>query len=333
MLRVRPVVRYSKPSGIPITFWEPLMARTPDELADCIVYLYPTVDEAQRGATREEPGFGGTGFLVTVPVEGADPPQGMLYVVTNSHVVGPEGQSCVIRLNTQAGGTEIIETDPDAWVHHGDGDDVAALPVGGLQPAHFRYQSLGWETWPVTAEFIDEQRVGPGDEVVYLGRFRMQEGQRRNLPTTRSGIIARMPLDEGVEHPRGFDQESFIIESHSISGYSGSPVFLYIPPFSWRGQLVADQSIASNWHIKLIGIDWGHFPDLTRVLGKDRKTPSQEERWVKQNSGLMMVVPSWRIDQLLRDDDRLKQQRQAAYSALRQRQSSATVVLDAEPSN
>lgn len=280
------------------------MSRIPDELIDSVVYLYPSEDEARRGATQEQPGEGGTGFLISYPVEDAPEPNlCMTYVVTNSHVVGPEGRSMVLRLNKQGGGTDVIPTTDANWYHHPDGDGVAVCPIA-ISAAQYKFRQLQWNGSAMTPDQLETWRVGPGDEVFYLGRFRLQEGMRRNLPTVRSGTISRMPLDEGVKHPRGFEQESFIVEARSISGYSGSPVFVYIPPFAWRGDL-ANVSIDSRARIALIGIDWGHQPDFVSVLGPDKKTPDPQKLWVKENSGLMMVVPSWRIDEFLRDDDRL----------------------------
>lgn len=260
-----------------------------------------------RGTTPVEPGQGGTGFLVAIPVEDAPDHTYINYVVTNSHVVGLEGRSPVVRLNTITGGTAVIPLERESWVHHPDGDDVAVAAIG-LSHAVHRFRPLQWDSWAITQADLDQWSCGPGDEVFYLGRFRYQEGRRRNLPTARFGSLARMPLDEGILHPRGIYQESFIVEARSLSGFSGSPVFLFVPPFSFRGDPAGD--LNSQGHMFLLGIDWGHQPDLARVLGPDRKTPRPDaELWVAQNSGMMYVIPAWRIDEFLMKDDRLKEMR------------------------
>jgi len=304
------------------------MPRIPDELVDCIVYLYPTIEEAKRGATRQEPGFGGTGFLISLPLED-DPQVSVNYVVTNSHVVGSPGESRVLRVNAVGGGSEIGPTNQEDWIHHPDGDDVAVAMIG-LSPQHFNVRTLAWSSWAATTAQLDQWRVGPGDDVIFIGRFRWQEGRGRNLPTTRTGTIARMPLGEGVSHPRGFNQESFLIEARSISGYSGSPVFLFIPPFSWRGEL-ANQNLDSRFHLSLIGIDWGYLPDHVPVIEKDLETPVPENTWVAQNSGIMMVVPVWRIDQFLKEDERLKTQRRDTYTRWKAEQGQPAALNVAQP--
>ena len=71
-----------------------------------------------------------------------------------------------------------------------------------------------------------------------------------------------------------------------------------------------------KWHQGLLGIDWGHQNDFARVLSADREAPWDEhELWVRQNSGLMFVVPAWRITSFLLDDEELKERRQVALKA------------------
>src|SRR5438094_7553473 len=196
------------------------MPRIPDVLIECIVYLYPSVDEANRGATSIEPGQGGTGFIVDVAVEDGPKDLRARYIITNSHVVGPEGKSPIVRVNTAAGGFDTLALSEGSWLHHPDADDVAVTPIG-LSATHHRFRSLDWTTWALTKQELEDWRVGPGDQVYFVGRFRYQEGRARNLPTVRQGHIARMPLDEGIINSRGIKQESFIVEAHSLSGYSG----------------------------------------------------------------------------------------------------------------
>jgi hypothetical protein len=54
----------------------------------------------------------------------------------------------------------------------------------------------------------------------------------------------------------------------------------------------------------LLGIVWGHADLFQRVLESDRETPHHDKVWVKQNSGLMYVVPSWKLlDMLMMDEE------------------------------
>jgi hypothetical protein len=103
--------------------------------------------------------------------------------------------------------------------------------------------------------------VGPGDEVYFMGRFIAHDGKQRNTPIVRFGSIAMMPREPVHQTQRAFDQESFLIEARSLSGFSGSPVMLYIPPFSHRfraGKYAWDEKgLAPTTTMLLLGLDWG----------------------------------------------------------------------------
>jgi hypothetical protein len=71
-----------------------------------------------------------------------------------------------------------------------------------------------------------------------------------------------------VQQPfTGAIQESFLVEMRSDSGYSGSPVFLYINPGTARPWIYSSdpetgpQHYAKTEKLELffIGIDWGHI--------------------------------------------------------------------------
>ena len=70
------------------------MPRIHDALLECVVYLYPSKADAERG-TR----VGGTGFIIGIPTT-VFPDYWHGYVVTNAHVII---KAPVIRLNTKDG--------------------------------------------------------------------------------------------------------------------------------------------------------------------------------------------------------------------------------------
>ena len=82
--------------------------RIPDQYLDCVIYLYHSVEDAQRGAIHKN---GGSGFLVGIPA--AQGPGWHLYAVSNRHVVET---SPVIRLNTKAGDIDVLNTSTSNWV-------------------------------------------------------------------------------------------------------------------------------------------------------------------------------------------------------------------------
>ena len=60
--------------------------------------------------------------------------------------------------------------------------------------------------------------------------------------------------------------EAYLAETHTVVGYSGSPVFVYIPPFSMRPVTAGDIQ-QDSWHGPwLLGIDVGHLLHYQDVL-------------------------------------------------------------------
>jgi hypothetical protein len=271
------------------------MPRISDDILDCSIYLYPSKDDALRGQKA-----GGSGFFISVKSE----VRGYyLYAVTNSHVV-KEGNSPVIRLNTVQGDMEILEATEDHWTHHPDGDDLAVCHIAGLSQQHFRFKFVQSDLF-LTRDIITQYNIGPGDDTFLVGRFVNHEGGQRNLPSLRFGNIAMMPL-EGIQHPtRGILQESFLVETRSIGGYSGSPVFVHIPPFASRpgpwppeGHSRFGGGTPSSFGPWLLGIDWCHIPNIEKV--RDRSDRELSEGWqVHTNTGMMGVIPAWILMDLL----------------------------------
>src|SRR5260221_10762195 len=60
-------------------------------------------------------------------------------------------------------------------------------------------------------------------------RFIDHQGSQKNLPTVRFGSIAQMADEPVYQIQRAYHQESFLVETHSIGGASGAPVFVFMP--------------------------------------------------------------------------------------------------------
>ncbi len=72
-------LRYSA-RGYPYRVWKKPVPRISDDILDSVVYLYPSVTDAEAGEKA-----GGTGFLVGVP-SGVHEGVTYQYAVTNRHV-------------------------------------------------------------------------------------------------------------------------------------------------------------------------------------------------------------------------------------------------------
>lgn len=274
------------------------MPRIHDALLDCIFYIYEDEDAARR--TEQ---VGGTGFLVGV--DSMMPGLAYLYGVTASHNIRESGVSApALRFNTKDGGIFVHTVRASEWIHHQHGDDVAVcrLELDGEAILRLRAVSLNSASHMLTKEIIEEFAIGPGDEAFMIGRFIHHDGKQANTPCVRFGNIAMMP-QEPIRLPRGINQEAFLVETRSLSGFSGSPVFVWIPMLSpprpnWTSGVATGQH--GPW---LVGVDIGHLPICEDVLDKDCETKIDERYKVRINSGAMIVVPSWRIMDIINSED------------------------------
>jgi hypothetical protein len=326
-------------SGHRFAYWMPPVPRIRDAYLDCAIYLYASESDADAGARS-----GGSGFLVGIPTTDLPGNVWIIYAVTNKHVI--EGGNSVVRLRTKSGKHSIMPIDERAWMFHQDGDDLSVCLI------RFDWQSVQFNFVPRNV-FLDNDTViryniGPGDETFVVGRFINHEGRQQNLPTARFGCISQMP-HEPVKQNTGFEQESFLVEARSIGGYSGSPVFVYIPIFSDRenvedwyhpitksspdpitGRINEFKSdFPKSWgNLKahgpwLLGIDWGHINDWQSVCDAagrpvDRSGPPWNPQ-VCTNTGIMTVVPAWKLAALL-DEGPVAEQRKEIIEQIRRYQ-------------
>ncbi len=258
------------------------LPRIADNLLDVSIYLYPSPHDAQTGEN-----IGGSGFLVSLPAEN-EPGRSWVIAVTNRHVI--EHGNPVVRTNSKDGKTYYYDFAETDWVFHKD-QDLAACPIR-VNETNQKYALIGKDSI-MTREKAKEWELGPGDDTFLVGRFIHRDGGQTNVPTVRFGHIAQMPSI--VEDPdSGRRNESFLIETRSIGGYSGSPVLVHKQPFDWRPS--RKDVDTKYWGPALLGVDWGHSAQTEFVHdGGGRET----QMYVHANTGLSLVIPGWRLLELL----------------------------------
>jgi hypothetical protein len=221
-----------------------------------------------------------------------------------------------MRINTP-GGVEILPVPVKAWVYATDGTDIAVARLGmlneawgkrviphqmyanQLEVAHVSWQGGGMSGW-----------IGPGDECFFLGRFSTHEGTSQNRPSARFGVLA-MTHGETIRDERsGLEQESFLVEARSLSGFSGSPVFAYKSAIMDAESGEVKPLISSR--VCFLGIDWCHLSKYEQVLTSDRKTPAEPKQWVLINTGMAGVIPAWKLAELLNEPVLLNARTEAA---------------------
>ncbi len=302
------------------------MPRIPPRIEESVVYIYPDESSAMDGKRA-----GGSGFIVGALSETV-PGRHWPFAVTNRHVIQGCGEHPAIRLNLDVKGTPVMgvsSTLSENWFVHASLDDVVVHPISlnsfmvasrgkpgwvvNPEPkdalASFRHNFIAEETL-LTKEMVDELDIAPGDDVFSIGRFFSHDGRQTNQPSVRFGNISMMPGEPIEQEGSGFKQESFVVECRSIAGFSGSPVWVYIPPFSYDRK--EQRTSSEGWWQGpwLLGVDWGHLRIPEDVVDLGGKKHPDELR-VLANSGMMGVVPAWKLKELLHQEEPTKWRRDA----------------------
>jgi hypothetical protein len=308
-IELRRWVTHYTPGGVLYRLWERNVPRIADFIMDCSVYLYQTEIDARDGVN-----YGGSGFLVHIPTK-SDPARGYIYAVTNKHVI--DHDCGVLRLSKKNGGIDTISTQYSDWFLDADGDDLAVLPMDIKD--FFRWWSVPVDRF-VTRELIEAYNIGYGDEAFMVGRLENHAGKQKNTPIIRFGNVSLMAdPSEPIAVAGGREQEGFLVECRSLSGFSGSPVFVSTEQtyrgvemqelIQGDGAIVHSSSDGMGGAINkpvmlhgtygpwLLGIDWGHVPIWKPVFDAkiDDISHYKPDHWVQRNSGIACVLPAWHI--------------------------------------
>jgi hypothetical protein len=211
------------------------------------------------------------------------------FLITADHVLDlVEGDSIWVRMNLRSGGCDAVK------IKKGNGrrdykSDVAVLSLDAdfnlfdcqavaLDRAEFGKQRAKWE-WDI------------GDEVAILGLYGTHFGQLKNVPVTRIGHISLMPGEPVISH-RG-EIVAYLVEGKSISGLSGSPVFVNAPQVKidngrWgvlTGPLLIPMGMVLGYHSVESKEDQISVPEMHGENVEDDAPP------VDRNTGLTTVVP------------------------------------------
>jgi hypothetical protein len=276
-----------------------------DGFLNAVAFLYFSRSDADWGAKA-----GGSGFIVGIPT--ASRSLVHLYVITNRHVV--EGGCSTIRLTSLDGSLAVIKESDDAWTFPAGEDDIAAWYMGAQKPGadEFSYVLLNYYAVDETHDY------GPGDDCFMLGRFVTKDGLLRNEPSARFGNVSMLPREQ-IERRRDVWVDAFLVETRSQVGYSGSPVFVY------RREVLVEMPIRDSseykrsvraidlkgrdeFEIKLLGVDFGHLPTIVGLgqatdSGFVDEHPLLRDGRVSLPSGMIAVVPAWKLVEMLHRDD------------------------------
>jgi len=146
-----------------------------------------------------------------------------------------------------------------------------------------------------------------------IGRLIGLDGEEINYPTVRSGILSAMPHDKAT----GGD---FLVEMHSIAGYSGAPAFIRWNTGSQRpfGGRMGQPSV-----IGFLGLNHQHIYDYADVLNHKTEKAVRPRKVVRVNTGISAVVPASKIADILQSEE-LTMKRTNADNELTERKNNET---------
>lgn len=258
--------------------------------------------------------------------------------MTNWHVACKDGLS-IVRMNTIDGGLDVMEFESDEWHFVPSGPDVAVIPLELNNVVH----AVNTVRIDSFARKRDPHNLTVGDDVFMLGLLANNPGRTINIPSARFGNISVLPNHVAtIKQPTGYHGESFIIDVHSRTGFSGSPVFVYRTPVSdlsefhpvlrgrvdvnrinrrTRGAVDVDFRLRSTL-FRLLGIHWAQFPELWGIKHPEAISESEARSLVPPSdyvdgvSGMTCVIPAWEILEVL-EIPKLKKLRIEKAEALR----------------
>ncbi len=186
----------------------------------------------------------GTAFFVSVTQRDLD----FYYVVTCRHVIKNFRETAIwIRVNRKDKPPLVIESAKSEWVGHPESSvDISVWPFDLRRFDADDELDIGFiprETDPHIRRISEHYGFSLGVSVFIVGAFTARIGERSNIPIVRFGNIAAMPSEPIPPYSRW--KPAFLIETRSLGGTSGSPVFFHtaperLPAGSRRGVLNRD---------------------------------------------------------------------------------------------
>ena len=269
----------------------------PDDIRKCVAFAAYKLGNEYVVA--------GTVFFVGYSHYEAD---SFTFAVTARHVIddireiSADGK-LYLRLNFIDGSARYVGTELSKWrLHPTDSSvDVAVFPVPILE----KYDHLAYPTSAfATDAVIKQEDIGIGEDLFLAGLFFGHFGEKRNIPILRVGNIAAMP-EESIDTEMG-RMDAFLVETRSIGGLSGSPVFVnlgFVRPDSHGKMRFWEGESTRTSMFYLLGLMHGHYrkgqeKDLARF---DDREPI--------NMGIAIVVPANKILEVIEQPSILDEMR------------------------
>lgn len=266
----------------------------PDEIRKCVFFIMH--NDKKTGQIMVD----GTGFFVSTEKDGFF----FVNLVTAKHVIVPIKQRSIdgivyLRVNTRDGGFKLISTKASDWLDHPSDSSVDCMVLPFAPPTDiFDYLTIPMSMFALDS-VIKSNSIGVGDEVFLTGLFINAYGKEKNMPIVRIGNIALMP-DEKISIKHFGSADVYLIESRSIGGLSGSPIFVHLSGARTVGSVT---TLGSGNRFFFFGLVHGHWEASIEKSKTDIFTADEfVEEKEAVNKGIAIVVPAKKIEEIIKQD-------------------------------
>lgn len=223
------------------------------------------------------------------------------YLVTAGHIIEHSADPdysddgmIYLYLNSKSGTRfQPIRTEISHWKFHPTDAaiDVAVLPFKILPDLD--HTVLDPEPHQDVRDNPQRWRLDVGTDIFITGLFMRHAGRERNIPIVRTGNIAAMP-EEKIDIAQPGEGErlirAYLVETHSVGGLSGSPVFANPTNLARIEAKIALQSM-HIW-IGLVSAHWQYDQDKNEAE--------------QLNSGIAIVTPKESVLEVFQNPELIK---------------------------
>lgn len=230
----------------------------------------------------------------------------------------PPDRPIVVRLNTSNGTSRVLPTPPKNWLYPADPSiDVCAMRFTELVPNpsdELDVRSINLNTMVVGPHNARSVGLCLGDEVFICGAFVGRVGYRKNIPVVRIANIAAMP-EETIDFASP-NKAAYLIETRSLGGTSGSPVFLNLQSTRVKGRqqhgaqvgMISTKTQNSTTHLVLPYLLLGmiifiHGGNYSQDFVSEEDSTIHPLQDVEFNAGIAVALPVSVITDLLNSDE------------------------------
>ena len=261
----------------------------PDKTLQCIGYL--TMPNPQ--STKDNPLANvlvGTAFAVGYEYkERSD--IAYLFLVTARHVLfddkGQRHSKLYLRMNHKET-SKAFDFGPlknNRWVLSSDPAVDLAIYIGiPKQASYLRVPNSLF----VTDRDVNQNSIGIGDEVFFVGLLPYHAGQEKITPIVRFGRLALLTEEQTTD-----GKYYHFIDADNLPGHSGAPLFLWATPTRTAGQLAAGPRIMKLW-----GVVSG-MVEYPKPLKAVNLRPTTRTLIDYRSGGVTAVVPIKHLEKIL----------------------------------